>query len=719
MRLPCRLLLRLLLAAPLLAGALPIAGVAVADEGAQTFRDRGYGDATARTMGGALSYFFALPAGQVPQEGTQLELVYSHSPLLIPDRSTMTIVANGQSLTSVFLKEENRERAKLTVPLPTVNFRGTGWLIGVQFHLRLTRDECEETTNAALWATVHGDSRLVLSTRAGDPGPGLEDVPTLFAPPAPVQGAATAPVQAVPTLTMVLPPSAAPEELDAAGLVAYGAGRWAAAPDRDLGIEIAARPSADRPTIVVGSGATLPDLGADAPLRWGGQGFTTSAGGIPASQGALAVGRSGSGRPLLIVSGGTPALTRAAAAALVDPARSGLLRNGAVGITGASASGPARTPAWREGAASFAQLGFERRQFAGSGEHVLDLAIERPAGWTLRDGASLDLMVESSPALRANTSWLAASVNGYAVGSRRLDSGDKGRYHFDLPAELLDTDATGGPVRRLALQLRIFLDLPQQGCAAPVSGASAWLTVLPTSFWSLPHTQATGLDLARFPAPLTDTPQAAIAVVLPQGPTAEELAAGLTVLAAIGRHTPGELTRDQLPKLVTADRLTEDERRTHHLILIGGPERNAQSAAAASAAKDLFAVADPAVYPPGDGERRGMLRIARSPFASNRTILAVFGDGPMGLQAATDALNQTTTLAQLRGKAAVIAGAIGPQLITPPESPGAPPAALAPQVRTPLNPRIATWQIVGATGFGALLAALLLIVGARLRRRAT
>ena len=46
-----------------------------------------------------------------------------------------------------------------------------------------------------------------------------------------------------------------------------------------------------------------------------------------------------------------------------------------------------------------------------------------------------------------------------------------------------------------------------------------------------------------------------------------------------------------------------------------------------------------------------------------------------------------------------------------------PPAALAPQVQNSRNQRLATWQVIGATGFGALLTALLLIVGARMRRR--
>ena len=95
-----------------------------------------------------------------------------------------------------------------------------------------------------------------------------------------------------------------------------------------------------------------------------------------------------------------------------------------------------------------------------------------------------------------------------------------------LPAGLLDTDPSGAPLRRLVLQVRIFLDLPQQGCTAPIPSDGAWLAIMPTSSWTLPHDPATGLDLARFPAALTG--DNGILVVLPQGPTSDELAAGLS-----------------------------------------------------------------------------------------------------------------------------------------------------------------------------------------------
>ncbi|MDW8233655.1 MAG: cellulose biosynthesis cyclic di-GMP-binding regulatory protein BcsB [Roseiflexaceae bacterium] len=74
-----------------------------APSAAYRFADLGYGDRTARTMYGSLDYFFPVPAGEEPLEGARLELVYSHSPLLEPERSTMSIVVNGLSVQSVRL----------------------------------------------------------------------------------------------------------------------------------------------------------------------------------------------------------------------------------------------------------------------------------------------------------------------------------------------------------------------------------------------------------------------------------------------------------------------------------------------------------------------------------------------------------------------------------------------------------------------------------------
>src|SRR5690348_16941209 len=97
----------------------PSLPTAAADAAPQSFHDLGYGDQSARGMYGSLDYFFPVPAGQVPGAGSQIDLLFSHSPLLAPDRSTLTARVNGQSVASAFLTKDNVDHGQLRVVLPT------------------------------------------------------------------------------------------------------------------------------------------------------------------------------------------------------------------------------------------------------------------------------------------------------------------------------------------------------------------------------------------------------------------------------------------------------------------------------------------------------------------------------------------------------------------------------------------------------------------------
>jgi cellulose synthase operon protein B len=674
----------------------------------QAFRTLGYGDRTARSLDGSLEYFFPIPPGQSPLAGSQITLSFSHSPLLIADLSTMTIVVNDQSLASILLTDRNSDHAQLVVPLPHAGadgmFRATGYFVQVQFNMRLTRADCEESSNPALWTTVHDDSRLLLRTAPASDSPGLSALSKLFAP-----------TQNHPlSLTLTLPPSPQPEEIQAAGLVAFQAGRWAAATGSAHEIAIAHARPADQPGVLIAGGSALAALGGWDGLQWDGGAFIAKQARVPADHGLLALRAT---TPELLVSGGTPAAVLDAAAALVQPERRALLTGSMIALSGRPPAPLPDVAPWRNGAASFAQLGIDQQRVTGPGEHVIDLTVERPAGWILREGAALDLDIASAIALRSDTSWVAISINGYTLGSRRLEAAADSvgrRFHFDLPADLLNADSTGQPLRQLALQIRLFLDLPQTPCD-PITASSTWATLLPTSFWSLPHDTFDGLDLARFPSPLLSESGAPLLVVLPEGPTDAELEAGLNLLAALGRWaTPAPPTP---PRLITADHADAAALQQSNVILIGGVDRNSASAAAAQHDGDLFAAVMPVAYQLDDRATTGQLRLASSPWSNSYSLLILTSDAPDGLKLAAQALSQGALLERLRGEQAIIAAGLPPQTVvgsTPEE--GIPPA-LAPQVIIPLTQRLPIWQIVGAILLGALVAAMVVIVLTRWRRR--
>ena len=340
---------------------------------AKSFRELGYGDLTARTMHSSLNYFFPLPRGLVPREGSKLDLVISHSPLLIPERSTMTVVMNGRTLDSVFLTRDNAARTRLSIPLPIDGFVETGYFIQLQFAMRLTRDECEETNNPALWTTVHADSSATLPVGPSPSAPTLANLPGLFLPPPPSPPSPGTAVRdpAAASVIFVVPSAAGKEEIEAAGLAAYQVGRWAAGVARDPVIAVSRAPVANQPNIVIGSAQNLVTSGPWGNLNSGNQGFDVGGTKVPTSHGVLALARDGA-TPRLLVSGGSPEAVSLAADALTRTETRALLAREYVIVTGALPAPPVAR-AWGAGAASFAQLGIDRQVVSGSGEHIIDL----------------------------------------------------------------------------------------------------------------------------------------------------------------------------------------------------------------------------------------------------------------------------------------------------------------------------------------------------------
>ncbi|MDP3064582.1 MAG: cellulose biosynthesis cyclic di-GMP-binding regulatory protein BcsB [Chloroflexota bacterium] len=675
---------------------------AAASDVQATFLDLGYGDQTARNASASLSYFFTVPPGRALQAGSQVELLFSHSPLLAPDRSTMTVAINGTSVASVFLTVDNASHARLVAPIP-VETEATSVFVQVRFSMRLTDDECEAPQNPALWATVHGDSTLTLLTTPSAAGFRLEDIASLYAP----SGYSEEPV----TLTLSLSPG--PQQLEAAGLVAFQVGRWAAAVGRDPSLEVRGAPSQDRPSIFVGTGDELDPQSPWGGLSWNGQAFVGPGGAAPVEHGVLAL--AGQGAPLLLVSGAKPSAVLTAAQALVRPEWRALLAGDYTILSGEKVAGSS-TPPWREGAASFAQLGIGRRVVSGPGEHTMDFVFERPSGWVLRDGGALELALEVSTAARSETSWVAVTVNGQEIGTRRLLAGENAtsRYRFKLPAGLLNTDLAGRPLRRLALQIRIYLDVAKSGCADYVV-ESAWAALLPTSSLLLPHSEASGQDMGRFPSPFLGGDGHSPAVVLPDHPDQAELEAGLLVMAALGRWYAGEPSG--LPLLTTASRLGEEELEERHLVLVGGPERNAASAEAVRKSSVLFQLVRPAAYRLEVGERRASLRLGASPWGRDRQALILLAEDTGSLVLAAEALAKGDLLAQLHGRAVAVVADLPLQTQVGAEPAAAVPSALAPRVEAPLVERLVAWQVVGAVLLATFLVLVVIVLVSRWRRR--
>lgn len=666
-------------------GATPDSGVS--DFAGGTFESFGYDDVTAHGMHASTVMYFPLPRWSEGSGNGQLDLAYSHSPLLVPELSTMTVMINDQATTSVRLGTDTQEGGHLSIPLPKVDTGGSSLAVRFAFHLRLTREQCEVPDDPALWVTIHSNSQLVFAPQTLTSAPYLSDLPRLFR---------SGPIAGVRNPVFVLPERANAEELNAAGIVAHELGNWSGQSHEApvLGNVSWVEPAVDTPAIFVGQGASLPVGARWGDLEWDGKRFFLKGVAVPPEAGVLAMRQQPV--PQLLVSGGTPDAVLRAAITLVHAGPE--YETSTVVVPGALTATENRQ-AWEEGAASFAQLGTNALEVVGPGEHSIDLEFERPAAWVLREGGTLQLMLDVSPAVRLETSWVRVTVNDLDIGSQPFRLSDESivRYVFTLPAGRLNNDLDGQPVRDLSLKLRIYLDYPQAACET-VDPLGVWASLLPTSAWILPHDTFEGTDIGRFPQGFVSSEETlSAAIVVPDLPTAGELQTALQVAAAIGRWDA--MTASTAPQIYPAAAMTDEDLANHSLILIGGPDRNAL---AERADPTMLSALQPTAYTAEHTDDYGVLSLGTSPWDVEHSLLIVAGpfgtDDTIGMRSAALALGDSDLLFNMQGRGIVVPSALVSQILVGADPPNAAPADLAPYVipeERPWIERIPAWQVVG------------------------
>lgn len=680
--------------------ASPMASPVVAEADPGSFAAFGYDDVTARGMFTSATFTFPLPLVTSAPEGGRLDLRYSHSPLLIGDLSTMTVLVNGQSIESVHLVEETAEGASLVVDLPTLGEDAEAVQVTLAFHLRLTREACEVPDDPALWVTIHDTSRIELPVGAGEAEIHLADTPRLLTRSMEETGAGP---------VIVLPDRAHPEEMDAAGIVAYQLGRWSGMADEPivLGDVVPEVPGPEQAAILVGTGESL-ELSRDwGPLSWDGERFLLDGEPVPEGHGVLAVRQQPV--PQVLVSGASPDAVLLAANALSRPMDWPAFDAPVVVITGELPEVNQGRYAWGQEAASFAQLGLFRQDVTGPGEHFIDIPLERPADWVLQEGSRLELDLQVSPSVRSETSWVRVTVNGQDIGTEPLRVDEEGvqTYTFDIPVGIANADLDGQPERELMVQVRVFLDYPHEACES-IDPQSTWAALLPTSALYLPHGTYDGMDLGRFPAGLVsvDDPTG-LSVIVPEHPTPEERQAALQAIAAVGRWNAW--TEPVTPQVMTPAEISDEEMQDRSIIVVGG---RGQNEATESFGDDVLPAVEPPVYTSAD-DPYGVLAMGASPWAEGKTALVLSGSGEEGegILLAAAALGDGEVLSGMQGTRIAVTGDLGPQTVVGANPANEVPEELAPQILPDERPwieRIAAWQVVGAI---VLVAFLALVIG--------
>lgn len=244
-----------------------------------------------------------------------------------------------------------------------------------------------------------------------------------------------------------------------------------------------------------------------------------------------------------------------------------------------------------------------------------------PLSWQIQPGAALVLNLDATFSSQENFgkrgfgASLEVTINDEIAATLFINQSGPQTFTIPLPEKGLNSLRLDG-----RNSVRFFLDAAYD-CSYP---QETTIVLRSSSFLALPHTLIPpSTDLAVLPRPFFQQdsffPEATL-LLIPDSPSAPELQAALTVSAAFGRMSQGEL----LLPLVTVSALTEEQRAQSHLIVVG-------SEAILQSLPDILL--PQVTVQPGDGR----LQMSISPWNPERSLLLVSGD-EIGILKAAQAL---------------------------------------------------------------------------------
>ena len=506
-----------------------------------TMADVGASDLTLQGLDGRDSVYFPLPSNMTEATPAQLVIIYQASPLLDPQRASLTILANNLTLTSIHPAVDGKDHT-IQVEIPPSELQDTE--IRIQFigSLDLAGDvACPHDNDPGQWLTIKNTSALQLSPQDNVLQPFLNQLPTIIA--------VSNPLGVRPPVIFVVPDNPTATDLTVAARVAA---RFGDTTDHGLfpyQVETASslnsleRTQANLVVIgVPGKQPIITELAAGLPIPLNGTSYG-AAGGSPLT-GSVAVVQifnspTNPARKVLLVSGTDDTGLALAGSGFADAETYRILAGKTQYAVFDKLAGTAvstSSEAWTTDTTSLAALGFGDETLNGLGVEETTLYISRPLGWLLEPGSQLTLHMVNSPALDPK-SHLTVSINNEPVGTYPIDDTNNDKYvTFQLPDSVIGGAATGGTLHSLNIKLSARMFLDTKSCTAS-DPTAAWMTVVASdSTLDTQHLNMVMPDLQAYPYPfLTTTPSdTSTAIILPSSPDTTALSQGISLATSLG-----------------------------------------------------------------------------------------------------------------------------------------------------------------------------------------
>jgi hypothetical protein len=119
-------------------------------------------DLTVQGVTNRQDYYFEIPRTRQVMAGSYIELFFGHSPALIQDRSTITVMLDDEPLGSQFLDQSNVKDAKWKLSLDGRELKTGYHKLSIVIHMEATDDLCMDQNNPANWFILYKESVIHL-----------------------------------------------------------------------------------------------------------------------------------------------------------------------------------------------------------------------------------------------------------------------------------------------------------------------------------------------------------------------------------------------------------------------------------------------------------------------------------------------------------------------------------------------------------------------------
>lgn len=302
-------------------------------------------------------------------------------------------------------------------------------------------------------------------------------------------------------------------------------------------------------------------------------------------------------------------------------------------------------------------LGYASQRLVGTGALYAGYEFEVPVGRSVGEDAYLELSFAHSALLDYNQSGIMISLNDESVASIRLNdtTTQLSKVRVALPAEAIQHGLN-------SMVIRADL-LPTTPCLDPRANG-LWVNLRSDSVLHLPvrtldtENAAEPIDLKRFPHPFNVATNLSDVVVVVEPDSVSSWNSAAQLAYNIGQSMHGSLVQLQ----VTSTGIAEDIRSSHDVIIVGQPQALPIVAELGAALPMPFApnsntpssVNEPVTYRSAGESGIGYIQLLTSPWSSQRSLLAVLGSNPAGVELATEVLIDEKLRSELAGNLAVV-----------------------------------------------------------------